>query len=110
VLMEGAPVCACLVLAGEAEGTRITTIEGVAEGNDLHPVQKALIEHGGTQCGFCTPGIVISAVTLLAENPSPSDGQIRHALAGNICRCTGYDKIVSAIASAASEMKGGAKR
>ena len=110
VLMDGAPVCACLVLAGEAEGAQITTIEGVADGNDLHPVQKALIEHGGTQCGFCTPGIVISAVALLAENPRPSDGQIRHAIAGNICRCTGYDKIVAAIAAAASEMQGGAKR
>jgi len=110
VLMDGAPVCACLVLSGEAEGTRITTIEGIADGNDLHPVQKALIEHGGTQCGFCTPGIVISAVALLAEIPRPSDGQIRHAIAGNICRCTGYDKIVAAIAAAASEMHAGAKR
>jgi aerobic carbon-monoxide dehydrogenase small subunit len=110
VLMDNAPVCACLVLAGEAEGAQITTIEGVADGNDLHPVQKTLIEHGGTQCGFCTPGIVISAVALLADVPLPSDGQIRHAIAGNICRCTGYDKIVAAIAAAASEMQAGAKR
>jgi carbon-monoxide dehydrogenase small subunit len=110
VLLDDAPVCACLVLAGEAEGAQITTIEGVADGNTLHPVQKALIEHGGTQCGFCTPGIVISAVAMLAENPRPSDGQIRHAIAGNICRCTGYDKIVAAIAAAASEMQAGAKR
>ena len=110
VLLDDAPVCACLVLAGEAEGAQITTIEGVADGNTLHPVQKARIEHGGTQCGFCTPGIVISAVAMLAENPRPSDGQIRHAIAGNICRCTGYDKIVAAIAAAASEMQAGAKR
>jgi carbon-monoxide dehydrogenase small subunit len=100
VLMNGAPVCACLVLAGEAGGQTVTTIEGVADGNALHPVQAALIEHGGTQCGFCTPGIVVSAVALLAANPAPSEAQIRHAIAGNICRCTGYDKIVAAISAA----------
>ncbi len=110
VLMAGAPVCACLVLAGEAEGAHITTIEGVADGNDLHPVQAALIQHGGTQCGFCTPGIVLSAVALLAETPQPTSGQIRHAIAGNICRCTGYDKIVTAIAAAAAEMQAGARQ
>ncbi len=110
VLMDGAPVCACLVLAGEANGARITTIEGVADGNDLHPVQAALTGHGGTQCGFCTPGVVLSAVALLAETPSPTSEQIRHAIAGNICRCTGYDKIVTAIAAAAVEMQAGAKR
>lgn len=101
VLMDGLPVCACLVLAGEVEGCRITTIEGVARGNDLHPVQAALIAHGGTQCGFCTPGIVLSAVALLQRNPKPGDTEIRHAIAGNLCRCTGYDKIVEAIASVA---------
>ena len=103
VLMNGDPVCACLVLAGEAEGCRITTIEGVATGNTLHPVQAALITHGGTQCGFCTPGIVLSAVALLERTPHPDEHAIRHAIAGNICRCTGYDKIVEAIASVAAE-------
>ena len=85
----------------EAEGARITTIEGVARGNTLHPVQQALIAHGGTQCGFCTPGIVLSAVALLARDPSPSLPAIRHAIAGNLCRCTGYDKIIEAIAAVA---------
>ena len=106
VLMNGAPVCACLVLAAEAGGP-ITTIEGVAVGNSLHPVQAALIKHGGTQCGFCTPGIVLSAVALLARNPAPDDAGIRHAIAGNLCRCTGYDKIVSAIKDAARATKTG---
>ncbi len=108
VLMEGEPVCACLVLAAEAEGVRITTIEGLADGNMLHPVQAALIAHGGTQCGFCTPGIVLSAVALLERNPSPEEAEIRHAIAGNICRCTGYDKIVAAIQAAAETMRAGA--
>ena len=99
VLLDGDPVCACLVLAGESAGRRITTIEGVARGNTLHTVQAALIEHGGTQCGFCTPGIVLSAVALLERKSHPSEAEIRHAIAGNLCRCTGYDKIVEAIAS-----------
>ena len=103
VLVDGEPVCSCLVLAAEAEGARITTIEGVARGNDLHPVQAALIAHGGTQCGYCTPGIVLSAVALLKRNPQPSEHDIRHAVAGNLCRCTGYDKIVGAIEAAASQ-------
>ena len=103
VLMDGLPVCACLVLAGEAHGAKITTIEGVAQGNTLHPVQAALIAHGGTQCGFCTPGIVLSAVALLDRNPQPSEPEIRHAISGNLCRCTGYDKIVEAIASVACD-------
>ncbi len=101
VLLDGEPVCACLVLAAEVNGARVTTIEGIATGNDLHPVQAELIRHGGTQCGFCTPGIVLSAVALLARNPRPTDGDIRHAIAGNLCRCTGYDKIVEAVAAAA---------
>ena len=103
VLLEGQPVCACLVLAGEAEGARITTIEGVAGGAELHPVQAALIAHGGTQCGFCTPGVVLSAVALLARNARPNEHEIRHAIAGNLCRCTGYDKIVEAIAAVAAD-------
>lgn len=101
VLLEGEPVCSCLVMAAEAEDARITTIEGIACGNELHAVQTAMMQHGGTQCGFCTPGIVLSAVALLESNRAPSNDQIRHAIAGNLCRCTGYDKIVEAIAAAA---------
>ena len=101
VLFDGEPVNACLVLAGEASGVRITTIEGIANGNVLDAVQQALVTHGGTQCGFCTPGIVISAVALLNRNSTPTDDEIRHAIAGNLCRCTGYDKIVEAIRSIA---------
>jgi carbon-monoxide dehydrogenase small subunit len=101
VLVDGEPACACLVLAPEADGASIVTIEGVAGGPELHAVQRALIDHGGTQCGFCTPGIVVSAVALLRRNPEPSEAEIRHAIAGNLCRCTGYDKIVEAIGSIA---------
>ena len=99
VLLDGEPICACLMLACEADGATLTTIEGVAAGNTLHAVQAALIAHGGTQCGFCTPGIVLSAVALLQRNPRPGNAEIRHAIAGNLCRCTGYDKIVEAIAA-----------
>ena len=103
---SGAAVCACLMLAGELDEVEITTIEGLAARDEAgqpkrHPVQQALIEAGGTQCGFCTPGIVMLAVALLSENPRPSDDEIRHAIAGNICRCTGYEKIIRAIAAAA---------
>lgn len=104
VLIDGKPVCSCLMFATEADGTRITTIEGVAIGNELHPVQTALMAHGGTQCGYCTPGIVLSAKALLERNPAPTEQDIRHAIAGNLCRCTGYDKIVGAIAAAAKQM------
>lgn len=106
VLVDGEPVCSCLMLAAEAGGSRITTIEGAARGNDLHPVQAALIAHGGTQCGYCTPGIVLSAIALLDRNPTPTEHEIRHAIAGNLCRCTGYDKIVGAIEAAAKEVAG----
>ena len=102
VLVDGAPVNACLMLAAEAPGHDILTIEGLGQGSSLHPIQQAIVEHGGTQCGFCTPGIVLAAKALLDENPRPTDDEIRHAIAGNLCRCTGYDKIVSAIAAAAS--------
>ena len=102
VLLDGAPVNACLVLALEAPGRDIVTIEGLAAGA-LHPLQQALVEQGGTQCGFCTPGIVMSAKALLDANPNPSEAQIRHAIAGNLCRCTGYGKIVEAIASVAAQ-------
>ena len=101
VLLDGAPVNACLVLALEAPGRQVTTIEGLSDGATLHPLQQALVQHGGTQCGFCTPGIVLSAKALLDDNPSPSEAQIRHAIAGNLCRCTGYEKIVDAIAAVA---------
>jgi carbon-monoxide dehydrogenase small subunit len=103
VLMDDAPVNACLVLAVEVPGRNITTIEGVGVDGALHPVQQALVEQGGTQCGFCTPGIVIAAKALLDENPRPSEEQIRHAIAGNLCRCTGYGKIVEAITAVAQE-------
>lgn len=102
VLVDGAPVCSCLMLAQEAPGHDILTIEGLANGDALHPIQQAIVEAGGTQCGFCTPGIVLSAKALLDANALPTDAQIRHAIAGNLCRCTGYGKIVEAIQSAAA--------
>ena len=108
VLFDDAPVNACLVMAGEASGARITTIEGIANGNVLGAVQQALVTHGGTQCGFCTPGIVISAVALLRRKAAPTDEEIRHAIAGNLCRCTGYDKIVEAIRSIADSSQAAA--
>ncbi|HJZ30672.1 MAG TPA: (2Fe-2S)-binding protein [Hyphomicrobiaceae bacterium] len=101
VLFDGMPVNACLVLALEAPGHEVLTIEGVARGPELDPIQRALVEVGGTQCGFCTPGIVLSAKALLAANPAPSELDIRQAIAGNLCRCTGYNKVVDAIAAAA---------
>ena len=104
VLMDGAPVNACLVLALEAPGRDIGTIEGLS-GAAMHPIQQALVDHGGTQCGFCTPGIVLSAKALLDHNPQPTEAEIRHAIAGNLCRCTGYGKIVEAIAAAAASMQ-----
>ena len=106
VLVDGAPVCACLMLALEAPGRDIVTIEGIANGGRLHPIQQALVDLNGTQCGFCTPGIVLSAKALLDANPAPTEPDIRHAIAGNLCRCTGYGKIVEAIAAAAASMRG----
>jgi aerobic-type carbon monoxide dehydrogenase small subunit (CoxS/CutS family) len=106
VLMDGATVNACLILALEAPGRDIVTIEGLTTDGELHPIQEALVEHGGTQCGFCTPGIVLSAKALLDANPKPTDADIRHAIAGNLCRCTGYGKIVDAIAAAAASARG----
>ena len=105
VLMDGLPVVACIVLAREAEGSAITTIEGIGAPGRLDPIQEALVRHGGTQCGFCTPGIVMAAKALLSANPAPSDAEIRAAIAGNLCRCTGYDRIVRAIAEAARVMR-----
>jgi len=106
VLVDGAPVCASLMLALEAPGRDIVTIEGIANGGGLHPIQQALVDLNGTQCGFCTPGIVLSAKALLDANPAPTEPDIRHAIAGNLCRCTGYGKIVEAIAAAAASMRG----
>lgn len=105
ILMDGAAVNACLVLAQEAPGRDIVTIEGIAIRNELHPIQEALVAHGGTQCGFCTPGIVLAAKALLDANPDPTETDIRHAIAGNLCRCTGYGKIVEAIAAVAAERR-----
>jgi len=107
VLLDGAAVNACLVLALEVAGRDVVTIEGLARAGELHPIQSALVEAGGTQCGFCTPGIVLSAKALLDANSAPSEGDIRQAIAGNLCRCTGYGKIVDAIATAAMRMRGG---
>jgi carbon-monoxide dehydrogenase small subunit len=104
VLLDGEPVNACLVLAVEAPGRHILTIEGLSNGAMLHPIQEALVDCGATQCGFCTPGIVLAAKALLEENPNPGDHAIRQAIAGNLCRCTGYGKIVQAIAAAAARM------
>ena len=101
VYLDGALVCACLVLAGQAEGREVVTVEGLADGERLHPVQQAFVETGAVQCGFCTPGLVVAAHDLLGRSPSPSDAEIREALAGNLCRCTGYEKILDAVRLAA---------
>lgn len=105
VVLDGQMVCSCLVLAAEAEGRQVSTIEGVAEGSDLHPVQRKFLEHGALQCGFCTPGFIVAAKALLDKVPDPSETEIRYWLAGNLCRCTGYDKIVRAVSDAAAEMR-----
>lgn len=104
VYLDGEVVCACLVLARQAEGREVITVEGIADGADLHPVQAAFIEHGAVQCGFCTPGLIVAAHALLSANPSPTDAEIRESLAGNICRCTGYEKILDAVRHASSLM------
>lgn len=104
VIMDGQPVNSCLVLAVEANGSAIVTIEGIGEGGKLHPVQEAFIEAGAIQCGFCTPGMVLVAVNLLENNPSPTENEVRQALSGNLCRCTGYQKIVEAVERAASKI------
>ena len=103
VLLDGQPVRACLTLAVEAGGSAITTVEGLAEGEALDPLQEAFIEHGSVQCGFCTPGMLMSAKGLLIEDPHPDEQKIRRALSGNICRCTGYAKIVEAVDAAAGK-------
>jgi carbon-monoxide dehydrogenase small subunit len=102
VLLEGAPVRSCLLLAVQADGAVLTTVEGLADGERLHPLQQAFWDHHGLQCGFCTPGILLTARALLEENPHPSDEEIREAISGNLCRCTGYHFIVEAIRAAAA--------
>lgn len=97
MLIDGNPVTTCLMLVGEAEGKEITTIEGLAKNGELHPVQKAFIEYGAIQCGYCTPGMILSAVALLNRNPHPTFDEIRYGISGNLCRCTGYTKIFEAI-------------
>ena len=101
MLLDGKPVNSCSYLALQAEGSEITTIEGLASGDELSPLQRAFLEHGGVQCGFCTPGMLISATALLESNPSPGEDEVRIALSGNLCRCTGYDGIVKAVLSVA---------
>ena len=109
VHVDGDSVKACTLLAVQAEGTSVTTIEGLAKGGQLHPVQEAFREHHGLQCGFCTPGMIMSAVDLLEKHPSPSETEVRHWLEGNLCRCTGYHNIVKAILAASATMQGAAK-
>jgi carbon-monoxide dehydrogenase small subunit len=106
VLMDGQAVNSCLVLATEADGREITTIEGLAQGDKLHPIQQAFVEHGGLQCGFCTPGMILSAKALLDQNPTPSEEEIKQGISGNLCRCTGYTKIIESIRAAAENMGG----
>jgi carbon-monoxide dehydrogenase small subunit len=105
VRLDGVLVCSCLVLGVEVEGARIETIEGMADGGNLHPLQRKFIEHAALQCGFCTPGILVAARALLDEKPDPSEEEVRYWLAGNLCRCTGYDKIIRAVLDAAAEMR-----
>ena len=102
VLLDGQLVCACLVLAAQAEGRDVVTVEGLAQGEELHSVQEAFAETGAVQCGFCTPGLIVATADLLQRNPTPSEDEIREALSGNLCRCTGYAKIFDAVRLAAS--------
>lgn len=106
VLLDGAPVNSCLVLAVQAAGKAITTIEGLADGAKLHPIQEAFVQHGAIQCGYCTPGMILSAKALLDDEPAPDEARIRQALSGNLCRCTGYQKIVEAVDDAAKVLAG----
>ena len=104
VIMDGKPVASCLMLALDADGKEITTIEGLAQGENLHPLQVAFVRQGGIQCGFCTPGMIMSAKALLDKNPKPTAMDVRKAISGNLCRCTGYQQIVDAVITAAQEM------
>lgn len=106
IIVDGNVVCACLMFGAEAEGKDITTIEGMAEGEKLHPLQQKFLEHAALQCGFCTPGVLVASKALLDHNPNPTEEEARYWLAGNLCRCTGYDKIIEAVMDAAAEMRG----
>jgi aerobic carbon-monoxide dehydrogenase small subunit len=106
IMLDDKLVCSCLVLGAEAEGRRIETVEGMADGDKLHPLQRKFIEHAALQCGVCTPGFLIAARALLEKNKNPTEEEIRFGLAGNLCRCTGYDKIVRAVQAAAAEIRG----
>ena len=106
VMLDGRLVCACLALGVEAQGREVETIEGMADGEALHPVQRHFLEEAALQCGFCTPGFLVAAKALLERNPDPTETEIRYWLAGNLCRCTGYDKIIRAVQGAAAEMRG----
>jgi carbon-monoxide dehydrogenase small subunit len=106
VYLDGSIVCACLVAAGQAEGAVVTTVEGIGTPAEPHPLQRAFVEAGAVQCGFCTPGLIVSAHNLLATDPDPSEAAIREALAGNLCRCTGYASILTAVSAAAAELRG----
>ena len=107
VLLDSKPVYSCMVFAARADGKKVTTIEGLAKNGKLHPIQEAFIKHGAVQCGYCIPGMILSAKALLDENPDPTEEEIRYAIAGNLCRCTGYVKIVKAIKAAAEMMRRG---
>src|SRR6201990_1298509 len=106
VRVAGGLLCSCLMLGAEAAGKSITTIEGIAQGDKLHPVQQKFLEHAALQCGFCTPGLIVATKALLDENPNPTETEARYWLAGNLCRCTGYDKVIRAVMDAAAEMRG----
>ena len=108
VMLDGRLVCSCLVLGAEAEGRSVETIEGMADGEKLHPLQKNFIDKAALQCGICTPGILVAAKDLLARNPDPTEEEVRYWLAGNLCRCTGYDKIIRTVLETAAEMRGAA--
>jgi aerobic carbon-monoxide dehydrogenase small subunit len=105
ITLDGRLTCSCLVLGAEADGCEIGTIEGMAKGEELHPLQRKFLEHAALQCGICTPGILVAAKALLEKNPKPTETEVRFGLAGNLCRCTGYDKIVRAVMDAAQEMR-----
>lgn len=105
ILLDGTLVCACLMFAAESDGREVTTIEGIASGSDLHPLQQKFLDHAALQCGVCTPGFIVASKALLDEDPDPDEESIRYWLAGNLCRCTGYDKIVRAVQDAAAELR-----
>lgn len=108
VTVDGTVVCSCLVLGAEAEGKEIGTVEGIATGEDLHPIQQKFLDHAALQCGVCTPGILVATKSLLEKHPDPTETQVRYWLAGNLCRCTGYDKIIRAVMDAAKDMRSAA--